>query len=400
MADYKNFPVGKHDDDKIIREILRNDGIKGVNMFLQRHSHEFRIAVTGQTGTGKSSFVNALRGLKADDFMAAPVGIVETTKTVMEYIHPENKNLFIYDLPGIGGSLKFSRENFLDEVQFSRFDFYIIISSSRFTELDVFLARKVQDLEKKFYFIRSKIDYDLRNEKMDYPLTYQEETVLSKIREDCVVNLNHLLLKPIDSSKVFLVNNFDPDQHDFPRLKRCIVADAPFIKLDMRENLFSFILNEFYGTLKKNAKIEAGPLAMKSTLEGNVRIPSTSVSINIKCIKDGIEDFKQAFSLQDKDLAEFANLLDIPVNELSNTLNLKTFSMDFSEDGIIAACAEQYPRVKVNWPLIGPFFSSRSVVKTYLEKVVDLMTDDAIKISMTLMSKTRNEFSQSTSTML
>ena len=47
------------------------------------------IAVTGEPGTGKSSFINALRGMEHDEEGAAPTGLVETTLERISYKHPK-----------------------------------------------------------------------------------------------------------------------------------------------------------------------------------------------------------------------------------------------------------------------------------------------------------------------
>jgi predicted GTPase len=49
---------------------------------------------------GKSTFINCLRGLEAEDPGAANVGVVETTNEPTPYEHPDCSNLRIWDLPG------------------------------------------------------------------------------------------------------------------------------------------------------------------------------------------------------------------------------------------------------------------------------------------------------------
>ncbi|KAG2063176.1 hypothetical protein BDR04DRAFT_1197861, partial [Suillus decipiens] len=46
------------------------------------------LAVIGSSGSGKSSFINAVRGLSNNDPIAAPTGTVETTTTVTRYTDP------------------------------------------------------------------------------------------------------------------------------------------------------------------------------------------------------------------------------------------------------------------------------------------------------------------------
>lgn len=52
------------------------------------------------SGVGKSTFINCLRGLEAEDECAANVGVVETTNEPTPYEHPDFSNLKIWDLPG------------------------------------------------------------------------------------------------------------------------------------------------------------------------------------------------------------------------------------------------------------------------------------------------------------
>lgn len=75
----------------------------------------------------------------------------------------------------------------------------------------------------------------------------------------------------------------------------------------MIERAFSIIINDFYGRMKSNAKLEAGPVAMASASHGNIRVPDTTATIEIGCIVDEIKKYKQAFSLQEQSLIEYAH---------------------------------------------------------------------------------------------
>ncbi|XP_042338462.1 T-cell-specific guanine nucleotide triphosphate-binding protein 2-like [Plectropomus leopardus] len=143
------------------------------------------IAVTGETGTGKSSFVNAFRGIDDGDEGAAPIGCVETTSEVTSYPHPNFPSVTLWDLPGVG-TTKFPAKKYLKLVGFERFDFFIIISDTRFRENDVKLAQEIQKMKKEFYFVRSKIDNDLRNEERSQRSKFNAERTLKQIREYCI----------------------------------------------------------------------------------------------------------------------------------------------------------------------------------------------------------------------
>ncbi|XP_025050875.1 interferon-inducible GTPase 5-like [Alligator sinensis] len=125
------------------------------------------IAITGVTGSGKSSFLNAMRGLDDGDEGAADIGVLETTSKPAPFPHPQDPNITFWDLPGIG-TPAFPEDTYLQQVEFGRYDFFIIISSTRFTDKDIKLALEIQSLGKSFYFVRSKVDQDLDNERRLY----------------------------------------------------------------------------------------------------------------------------------------------------------------------------------------------------------------------------------------
>uniref|UniRef100_A0A8C1YPQ6 IRG-type G domain-containing protein n=1 Tax=Cyprinus carpio TaxID=7962 RepID=A0A8C1YPQ6_CYPCA len=163
------------------------------------------IAVTGKTGSGKSSFVNALRGLKDDDDGAAPTGVTETTMEPTMYEHPEMPNVNLWDLPGIG-SPNFKAKKYLKDVNFNTYDFFIILTSERFTENDIMLAKEIRKRKKPFYFVRSKIDNDMFSEKKKKG--FDEQKVLPIIREDCQKNL-----KELGDPRVFLISSCDLEEY-------------------------------------------------------------------------------------------------------------------------------------------------------------------------------------------
>ncbi|CAM4700957.1 unnamed protein product [Leuciscus chuanchicus] len=177
------------------------------------------IAVTGMTGAGKSSFVNALRGLANDDGRAAPTGTTETTMKPNMYPHPFMPNVKIWDLPGIG-SPKFRAKKYLKDVKFNTYDFFLIVTSERFKENDIELATAIQKSKKLFYFIRTKIDNDVRAES--HKRNFDERMLLNNIREDCKSNL----LK-VGISKIFLVSSFQLEKYDFEKLIKTLEDELP-----------------------------------------------------------------------------------------------------------------------------------------------------------------------------
>ena len=142
------------------------------------------IAVTGESGVGKSTFVNAFRGIDNKDEGAAPTGVKETTMKPEPYPHPRHRNFTLWDLPGIG-TTKFPADQYLEYVEFEKFDFFIIVSADRLSENDAKLAQEIKKIGRKFYFVRSKIDNNLSDAKRSQR-EYDEEKTLQKIRDNCI----------------------------------------------------------------------------------------------------------------------------------------------------------------------------------------------------------------------
>jgi predicted GTPase len=96
------------DNDTIdsITKFITEQGVSGLEKFTQKQLDQWQtctlnVATTGNSGVGKSTLINTLRSLRARDKDAAAVNVTECTKVATPYIHPENENLTLWDLPGI-----------------------------------------------------------------------------------------------------------------------------------------------------------------------------------------------------------------------------------------------------------------------------------------------------------
>jgi predicted GTPase len=67
------------------------------------------IAVTGNCGVGKSSFIKSFRDIRANCEGAAEVGVDETTTIPKKYVHPVNDKLALWDLTEIPKKYIFAR---------------------------------------------------------------------------------------------------------------------------------------------------------------------------------------------------------------------------------------------------------------------------------------------------
>ncbi|MEQ2252778.1 hypothetical protein ILYODFUR_025382, partial [Ilyodon furcidens] len=179
-------PLDREENEQI-REMIRNNpaaAVSKIREYLEQIDHiRLNVAITGEPGTGKSTFVNAFRGIDNNHEEAAPTGCKNTTNPT-SYHHPDYPNVILWDLPGIGSTV-WPADKYVERVELEKFDFFIIISANRFRENDVKLAMEIQKMGKKFYFVRSKINHNLRDEERSQR-DFREEKTLETIMEDCI----------------------------------------------------------------------------------------------------------------------------------------------------------------------------------------------------------------------
>merc|ERR1712078_436906 len=173
------------------------------------------LAVTGNSGTGKSSLNNAMRGLKPRDEGAAAVGVKETTLDPHGYDYPPaGKDMRLWDLPG-AGTPKFPLASYMRNTGIKYFDEVIIASAARFTETDLELMDELRSHGIPFIALRTKVDLEIRNAEVDTGAGPEE--TLKRIRDD--IKANSLL----PEERIYMVSSRKPDEFDFQRLKQYIV---------------------------------------------------------------------------------------------------------------------------------------------------------------------------------
>ncbi|EPS98960.1 hypothetical protein FOMPIDRAFT_1050959 [Fomitopsis schrenkii] len=125
-------------------------------------------AVAGTAGSGKSSLINSIRGLRASDPGAAAVGTSETTTTVTRHEDPDLvKNPFVwYDIPGVGTLNQPEAAYFLEQGLFI-FDCVIVVFDARFTAADIAILKCCQKLDIPAYIVRSKALVHIQNTMED-----------------------------------------------------------------------------------------------------------------------------------------------------------------------------------------------------------------------------------------
>lgn len=233
MAALQDVQLLHQAETKKFKSILEKQGVVGLQREIKkrletRNNTNINIAVTGVSGAGKSTLINAILGLDDDSEEVAPTGVTETTVKISKYGKKNSKVIF-WDLPGVG-TPNFPRETYKQVTQLEKYDFFILVSRSRFTENDVWLAEQIQALGKKYFFVRSHVGQDIRNYRKAHPTSGDPEKELGHIRTYCEERLESLGQGTI---KIYLIDSYMLEQYDFNKLVASFVSNTDEVKADI-----------------------------------------------------------------------------------------------------------------------------------------------------------------------
>ncbi|KAK0148558.1 Interferon-inducible GTPase 5 [Merluccius polli] len=270
---------------------------------------QLNIAVTGESGSGKSTFVNAFRGIDNRDETAAPTDVVETT--IESYPHPRYPNVILWDLPGIG-TTKFPADQYLKRFGFEKLDFFIIVSAYRFRENDAKLAQEIKKMGKKFYFIRSKIDNNLRDAERSQR-KYDEGETLQEIRENCIQGLED---QGVTSPQVFLVSHFHLHKYDFPTLEETIEREMPSLKRDVLNLDLPNVCRSVIHKKKEVFSSQIKYYALLSAFVAAVLIPGLSIAADAGILGWVLKTYFNGFGLDKKSMEKLSRHSTKPLGYL------------------------------------------------------------------------------------
>lgn len=189
--------------------------------------------VMGRVGVGKSTLINALRGLRARSPEAAPVGIGHTTRQPKPYNFVGDVALLtrnmarLWDLPG-AGTKDWPCASYVRDAGLRHFDGVIFVTSDAFSELEAALMRQLQEFKVPYYIVRNKVDQDVANNAEDNSRSLEES--LAEIRHE-------LFDRGCDPTRTFLISAKNPQCADFEfgMLLRTMANDVVTQRVELPE---------------------------------------------------------------------------------------------------------------------------------------------------------------------
>lgn len=271
---------------------------QGISTFIESLKKEYdavknatvNIAISGQSGAGKSSLINAIVGRKV-----AEVGITETTLHIKK--HTSN-GIHFSDLPGCGTE-KFPIKTYLEHCNLESFDAVIVVTANRFYENDIWLIKEMIRIGRPVYVVRTKMDESIANGKHDDNLTEYE--VFEKVKNDIKSNIGNIQIKGI-----YLTSSREPLKMDLSKLL-----------IDIEQNLTGIKKLRFMADvapLNKQILEEKSIIAKKAVaygasaaaLNGINPIPGLDISLDIAILMTMSKEIQNIYGLDEKSIDELS----------------------------------------------------------------------------------------------
>jgi len=381
-----------------LRKAYKEGGKDACRRLLERKRDEWKdtplnVAVIGNSGVGKSSFINAIRRMTADDKGAAEVGVTETTKKIKSYSHPKNPMLTFWDLPGVGTD-RFPKETYLSDIGFERFDFFLLITADRFTENDTWLGKEIRKKNRKYFFVRTKIGVDISNNKASHPKSHKDEAVVTKILEftKAILRINRCGDVP-----VFLIDNYELMKFDFQQLEKSLVKDFPKLKR-------AALVMSLQATSKEMIQLKVAELRSRMwkvaafcAAVATANMFRLSIVFDIDLVVNESMMYYVQLGLDEESLRSYATLTSTEYNDLkavvTSQLGMTVASVNGIQDLVMSLASgdplNPYPKTAgdisiLAIPLIGNFIAAPitcySGTMNMLEEVLDKMEKTAIAV--------------------
>uniref|UniRef100_A0A7M4FXY5 Interferon-inducible GTPase 5-like n=1 Tax=Crocodylus porosus TaxID=8502 RepID=A0A7M4FXY5_CROPO len=273
-----------------MKAIFEGGNLKAIAKKLQELETEIplHIASTGEAGSGKSTFVNAIWGLGDEDAGAAETGVVETTMDPEPYSHPTLPNVTIWDLPGIG-------------------------TPSQFSAHHTQLTKEIQ--------------------KSADPEPTTKRGSLKEIRNNCNKNLKKA---SGPSPWVFLVSSWKPAKYDFQLLLKILEKEMD----EHKRQIFILALPNISAQILEKKRTELERQIWKEALVSGaisaVPLPGLSFAVDITRLVVNMKRYCQVFGLDDDVLCSPAQQVGKPVEELKSEIKMVPTASSINKEYVMS----------------------------------------------------------------
>ncbi|KAH3829165.1 interferon-inducible GTPase 1-like [Dreissena polymorpha] len=379
----ENEMIQKDEVIKLLEDINQSDVPKLMLMLEAKYNEMdntmIKVALVGPTGSGKSSLINALRCIKDDEKGAAKTGCTETTKEPTGYPFPNHKNVQLWDMPGVG-SINFTKDDYIERMKFEDFDFILLVTSTRFTADDAWLANNIKAKfpVAKIFFIRTKIENDIRNINggRRRPMTEKEkQDLLDKIRRDCTDNL---IRSDCRDPCIFLLDNHRIYEYEFRKFLDTLLQTLSGLKKNILVMAMS-IITEIIVPLKiqrlRERKSEVSKLAAKVVV---TRKTKEEGHPELDILKAEIDLYMEQLGINKQSVNKFVELFDANTDDVEQSLALVILYTQTTFNYYIKLQDTQAPSFWFHLPIIGKWLALKEH-QTECYNILDTILECCIK---------------------
>lgn len=274
--------MGDHDSgwiQELIEEIQR--------MKEEFEKAEVRCGIIGLSGCGKSSLINAIAGER----IAEVGGYEDTTSEPQEFSHG---GIVFVDLPGCGTE-KWPQDSYIRRLGLMSYDLFIIVTSDRLYESDLYLYRVLSaEKGKPCFVVRTKIDQVIEAEKRDNGRL--ESETLEKARKSLIENI-----RPTPKT-VYLTSAWYPTKWDLPKLLEDIPASQKGAKNARFTADMAALSRNAIREKRKVADKVVSWSAIESAANGINPIPGVDIAVDVGILVKMSSQIRDIFCFSDRQI--------------------------------------------------------------------------------------------------